>query len=232
MTKSSSSNPEPSPTSDVELNHSYELSKLYETNPSLKVVETKGNHRLKVRQSVLKLAPKFAVGAELGVFTGLFSEVLTEITKPKTLYLVDPWSKLHGDFYPNWGAYTANQRLPTHAAKQATELRALHLASDAFVIEALATDWLSEFNKPFLDWVYLDASHKHEAVLTDLYNIAPKMRPGGVIMGDDCWLDSQDQAEGVATALNNFLEDSEYDIIYHDKHGQWALQMSESALKT
>lgn len=202
------------------------LDSLYGRYLALKDVELKGNHRLRVRRTVLELAPKFGIGAEIGVFTGMFSEVLAEITEPKTLYLVDPWAKLHGDLYPNWGAYTAYQCLPTRAAKEAAELRAQNMNVDCVVVEAFAADWLQDFREPFLDWVYLDASHKYHSVLNDLRLVSSRMRPGGVIMGDDCWVKSKKPDQGVAAALNDFLELSAYDIIHLDKHGQWAIKLS------
>ena len=107
-------------------------------------------------------------------------------------------------------------------------MRANMLRSECKVVEAFSADWLTTFQEPFLDWVYLDASHKYDAVLSDLRNIAKCMKPEGVILGDDCWLSGSSNEQGVATALNDFLEESDYDIVYHDQFGQWALQKPES----
>lgn len=206
-----------------------EIEALYASSSALRDVELKGNHRLDVRRDVLKLAPKSAVGAELGVFTGMFSEVLAEVTAPQTLFLVDPWSKLHNDLYPNWGAYTANRRLPTAVAKEAAKIRAEAMPIRCELVEAFSIDWLQSFTEPFLDWVYLDAGHKYLAVLNDLRCIERKMRPNGIIMGDDCWLHEDHNHDGVAAAINEFLEYSDYEIVYHDQHGQWALRAPEIA---
>ena len=36
-----------------------------------------------------------------------------------------------------------------------------------------------------LDWLYLDGDHREEAVYSDLEAFWPKLRPGGVLAGDD-----------------------------------------------
>ena len=47
---------------------------------------------INIRIAVLeKYIPKGGIGVELGVFKGRFSEVLLKNTKPKLLYLIDPW---------------------------------------------------------------------------------------------------------------------------------------------
>jgi len=53
------------------------------------------------RKWILPLIPQQSVGAELGVFTGIFSEALLEAVAPQRLYLVDVWWTLYGEFYPN-----------------------------------------------------------------------------------------------------------------------------------
>jgi hypothetical protein len=62
------------------------------------------------------MLPKGGIGAEIGVFTGLFSTVLLEIARPKKIYFVDPWWKAYGRNYPDWGRYTDYGRLSTKAA--------------------------------------------------------------------------------------------------------------------
>ena len=210
---------------DAGLSFEAELKKLYNKYSDLKVVELEGKHRLKSRRSVLTHVPKGGVGAEIGVFTGLFSEVLVEIIQPKKLFLVDPWAQMHGELYPNWGAYTAHRRLPTLAAKEVVKLRAHYMNTECTIVESLSIDWLNTFKRPFLDWVYLDASHKYDAVMADLHKISSRMLPGGLILGDDCWPESDKLSRGVATALHDFIETTDYEFQHLDEHGQWAISL-------
>lgn len=200
-----------------------ELTALYEKCPQLRDAEKYGNHRLNQRHAVLKYAPKNGVGAEIGVFTGMFSEVLAMKTHPQKMFLVDPWEKLHGDFFPNWGRYTSYQSVPTSDAMAAATLRSTKMSCDCEVVNDFGIEWLQTFSAPFLDWVYLDAKHTYEAALADLHQIARYLKPTGVIMGDDAWIDSVQQDFGVAAALHEFIEERPFELLYLDNYGQWAI---------
>lgn len=39
-----------------------------------------------------------------------------------------------------------------------------------------------------LDWVYLDGDHTYEGITADLNAWWPKVKPGGLLTGDDCEL--------------------------------------------
>ncbi|MEM9221422.1 MAG: class I SAM-dependent methyltransferase [Pseudomonadota bacterium] len=167
--------------------------------------------------------PKDAVGAEIGVFTGLFSNVIAEVCKPKQLFLVDPWNLLHGSHYPNWGAYTAHKRLPTHDAETATRARAEMMECRCDVIKAFSIEWLSSKPKESLDFVYLDAAHHFEAVLADLQAIHRVLKPGGVILGDDAWVKSRTEMSDVYQAVTEFSTEAGFRILHLDSVGQWAI---------
>lgn len=200
------------------------MRRLYKKYPSLKLIEENGKHRLNVRKAVLKHAPLDGIGAEIGVFTGLFSEVLFEEIACKKLYLVDPWRKLHGESYPNWGSYTSYEHLPTVAAKEAAEVRAADALCECEVVEDFGSNWLSAFEYPFLDWVYLDAKHTYASVWFDLCTIMQCLLPHGVILGDDMWVHRDTRNSDVYFAVRDFCRTKGFDIIHLDHHGQWAIK--------
>ena len=68
------------------------------------------DHRISDRRFLADMLPKGGIGAEIGVFTGLFSTVLLEIARPKKIYFVDPW----------WGELTA-PTIPTGGATPTME---------------------------------------------------------------------------------------------------------------
>jgi hypothetical protein len=78
---------------------------------SLFRAEFLNDHRVHARMNLVDLLPKQAVGAEVGVFTGLFSTLLLKATRPKKIHFVDPWRKEYGSRYPDWGLYTDNEKL-------------------------------------------------------------------------------------------------------------------------
>jgi hypothetical protein len=201
-----------------------DMTKLYHNYPSLEKVERADIHRINGRRQIVSLIPKRAVGAEIGVFTGVFAEFLMAKTKPSKLTLVDPWEKAHGKFFPKWGDYTAQGTLETEAARKAAELRAEKMPGKVSVVTEFSVNWLAEQAAGSLDWVYLDATHKFESVLEDLRAIEPVLADGGLILGDDCWTDPKAAHFGVFRAIREFCSERPFEIFRMDHHGQWAIR--------
>ncbi|WP_166461946.1 class I SAM-dependent methyltransferase [Paracoccus alkanivorans] len=197
---------------------------LFNTYQEVGIAESSGRHRLNKRRSVLRLVPKGRTGAEIGVFTGLFAPILAEVCKPKKLFLVDPWDKLHGSHFPNWGAYTNHVRVPTAGAQQAAAIRAKEMDCDCEVVKEFSTEWLKSLSPNALDWVYLDASHKFEDVVADLKHIDTILSDDGIILGDDCWISNNGQVGEIYNALYAFCEHEEYALLHLDEYGQWAIK--------
>jgi len=200
-----------------------ELAKLYAKYPELAKAEGSGRHRLKARVPVLSIAPRSGVGVEIGAFTGMFSSLLDSNCRPIELYLLDPWDLLHGETFPNWGKYTANQMVPTQAAHLAAEVRAKKIGDHCQVVKDFSTKWLSTLEEGALDWVYLDASHKYDYVMKDLRGIDRVLAAKGVIMGDDSWVHRNQQASEVFFAVQDFASENGYCCIHQDRNGQWAI---------
>ncbi len=204
-----------------------DMTRLYSEYPELEALETNGKHRLNTRRHVLKLAPKGAIGAEIGAFTGLFSEVLYNELRPEEFFLIDPWEKLHGEIYPNWGSYSANMNLRTAAAKAATMHRAQSFECDCQIVPDFAENWLPKgLRRKKLDWVYLDASHQYEKVMGDLIVIHESLDQDGIIMGDDMWVKSMTHKSEVFYAVRDFTRKYNYEFLRMDGHGQWAIKRS------
>ncbi len=139
------------------------------------------------RAEILKYARPEGIGAEIGVFKGRFSEVLASRLRPRKLFLVDPWWKVFGDRYPDWGKFTDYGRLETKAAYDAA-VRSVHQYREScnieFVVER-SQEFLRFYDGRPFDWVYLDSSHAYDETCEELSLIAAKLAPNGVIMGDD-----------------------------------------------
>jgi hypothetical protein len=119
----------------------------------------------------------FVVGAEIGVLTGLYSEVLCTNNHGLKLYCIDPWAG-----YPTYmnvplrnqtwdGAfYEARKRLVDFDVEfiRKTSMRALH-----------------HFENGSLDFVYIDANHCLPYVMDDIIWWTEKVRPGGIVAGHD-----------------------------------------------
>ena len=57
---------------------------LYDVHPELYSAEHEAEHRVERRLGILDLVQPGTVGAELGVFTGLFAEAILEKVRPST----------------------------------------------------------------------------------------------------------------------------------------------------
>lgn len=202
------------------------IESLYAKHPALREAETKGEHRVESRRSILRLLQPGTVGAELGVFTGLFSEVIVADVKPAVLHLVDPWSLAYGERYPDWGAYTDDGRLTTAAAQEAAEARAqaARPACDVRVHVSTSVAWLRTLDDHALDWAYVDSTHEHADTLEELRLLATKIRPNGLVLGDD-WQPSPDHPHhGVFRAVHDVIRAGVFDMVRVDEHMQWALR--------
>lgn len=160
--------------------------------------------------------PKNTVGAEIGVFWAHFSERIMERFDPKLVYLVDPWDKLFGEFYPNWGDYTMGGTLSTANAKAAALDVAARYPGRVEVVVDYGAAFLAGLPDESLDWVYLDAEHTYEPVLADLKAIAPKLKPEGIIFGDDYYLNPQAKHKGVLRAVNEFAYKTGRKLVLED----------------
>ena len=61
------------------------------------------------------------------------------------------------------------------------------------------TNILEKFEEATLDYVMIDGAHEHEAVMDDITNWWPKLKPDGVMFGDDYDLEAVSKAVSIAT---------------------------------
>ncbi|HUF44130.1 MAG TPA: class I SAM-dependent methyltransferase [Aestuariivirgaceae bacterium] len=202
------------------------LAELYARYPALEQVETALNHRVDERAWILRRVPRRAVCAELGVFTGQFAAQILALTNPAKLYMVDPWWMTFGEHYPDWGAYTANGTLPTRAAYEAAAIRARAdgRESKASLVVDYSTRWLTTLPDGTLDWVYLDTGQAYEITLTELRLLSAKLKPGGVILGDDWEPDPSRPHHRIFRAVHQFIGETDFRVIFAGQDRQWMLR--------
>jgi hypothetical protein len=75
-----------------------------------------------------------------------------------------------------------------------------------------SADVASKFPNRYFDMLYLDADHHYDAVLADLVAYAPKLKTGGIIMGDDFLEDFShtDGLYGTIDAVNTFIKRTDF----------------------
>ncbi|WP_368517493.1 class I SAM-dependent methyltransferase [Rhizobium sp.] len=198
-----------------------DMAPVYEKYPVLKTVEKALDARFERRRLILNHLPRWKRGAEIGVFTGQFSEFLVQIAKPVSYFAIDPWYTAYGEFFPNWGSYSANGTLQTKAGYEAAQHRLARFPGTN-VVAASALDWLESLEPNSLDWVYLDSTHQYAPTLAELHAISRKLAPDGVILGDDCWCNRMHHHYGVYRAVRDFCREARFEIMSMDHAGQFA----------
>ncbi|MCO6045246.1 class I SAM-dependent methyltransferase [Aeoliella sp. ICT_H6.2] len=182
--------------------------------------------RSKARIELLRpLLPRDGVAAELGVFEGLFSELLMEHMRPQRLHLIDPWFQLSGIW--DWASgkpstVDAVRRILKRWQKEIENGTVrVHIDDDTLI--------LPRFDDAYFDWVYIDSSHQYEHTKRELDLLVSKMKPTGVIAGDDWRPDPNHRHHGVCVAVREFVEASDYELILQDEPtAQWALQLKST----
>ena len=157
------------------------------------------------RASILKTIPKNAICAEIGVWKGEFSERIRATARPRALHLIDPWRFVPS--YPGrWygGSAARNQddmdRIYEDVVRRFTN-------DPHVIIHRLDSEnAASRLADVTFDWIYIDGDHSFEAVGQDLRLWAPRIKPGGVLAGDDyIWRDEHGNYP-VKQAVRDFIE--------------------------
>lgn len=181
--------------------------------------------RLQGRKWILRYARRRSVGAELGVFCGDFSRILLEELRPARLYLVDAWSLMWGERYPDWGSYTDHGRLTTAEAKARTaSVKAEFPQTEIEIREMAIEPFLQQIDRLSLDFIYLDAGHGYEETLQQLLYCATRVKHNGVILGDDWKPDPKAQHHGVYRAIQDFTRMENFEIVAAGPAAQFCLR--------
>lgn len=154
--------------------------------------------RDETRRALLETLPKGGVGAEIGVWEGRFSGVILEVAAPVRLHLIDPW-----EYDPRFNNTGFGRKRNAERMPAMYDLVRERFAGDDRVVlhRATSQEVLLEMADASLDWVYVDGNHNAPFVDMDLALSARKVRPGGVIAGDDYhWSDGEGQPVKAAVA--------------------------------
>ena len=135
-------------------------------------------------------------GAELGVHKGYFSPVLFDRLAPEKLYLIDPWY-LQGKQW-SWGE--GNRRVMDALCRVLRQMEDELVSGKVVLLIDDDLEALAKMPDGHLDWVYLDTTHQYEHTVKELRLLKLKLKPGGVIAGDDWQTDRSHKHYTVLTS--------------------------------
>ena len=146
------------------------------------VEQPERSRRELVRDRLLRNLPKGGRAAEIGVWEGNFSQRILAICAPDELHLIDPW--LYMPEFSNTGfGRKKNEHLMDEKHRLVVETSRDNPA--VRIHRATSQEALSALPDGYLDWVYIDGNHNEPFIGQDIALCLRKVKPNGMIAGDD-----------------------------------------------
>lgn len=139
------------------------------------------------RTDLVKLLPRNALIAEIGVARGLFSKSILSYSHPKQLNLIDAWLFTDSAFDPD-KKHPARDSQEKQNENYQFVLKTFYpqiQSGQVTVQKGLSVDMLNKYPNGYFDWVYIDANHRYEFVKQDLELCRLKVKKKGLICGHD-----------------------------------------------
>jgi hypothetical protein len=178
------------------------------------------------REFVFEFLPKNAVGVEIGVHKGNFSASILNALTPRELHLIDPWKYEDSEPYKHalYGGRASNGQLELDKRYESVKQRFNEniLAGRVIIHRGPSSSVMPEFPDAYFDWVYIDGNHLYEFVKADLQISYEKIKPGGLITGDD-YHDGAWWQGGVKKAVDEFIAQKKSKVLSLE-NGQFILQ--------
>lgn len=136
------------------------------------------------------------IGCEIGVSLGSHCKRILETTNVKKLYGIDPYI----NYNDPTNVMLSNNKFEIFYLRVVEKLSKFGQRFE--LIREYSLNATSHFADSQLDFIFLDANHTYNAVKEDLENWWPKIRPGGIMAGDDY----ATRHPGVPQAVNEFVQ--------------------------
>ncbi len=138
--------------------------------------------RDKLRGRMLESLPKGGAVAEIGVWEGAFSRRILDICEPRELHLIDPWL-----YMPEFSNTGFGKKKNEHLMEERWRNVVAAFQDDprVKVHRATSEEALAKLPDGSLDWVYIDGNHNEPFIGNDLALCLKKVKPDGIIAGDD-----------------------------------------------
>lgn len=160
------------------------------------------------RDRLLQLFPQDSIGVEIGVWKGDFSARMLTYVRPRELNLIDPWAYFDEPTYRSalygGGAARCQADMDNIHRDVASRFASEISRGVVYVHRLTSHEAAGFFPDAHFDWVYIDANHLYDYVLSDLRMYYPKVKPGGFLAGDDYGKEGW-WGNGVKHAVDEFV---------------------------
>ena len=167
------------------------------------------------REALLDCLPKGGRVAEIGVYTGDFSDRIYQQTVPMELHLIDPWEHQEREDYSRDDSNVPQEQADQHY-QQVLDRFAPQIECEVVKVHReYSANAVTQFPDGYFDWIYIDALHTYEACLEDLRLYAPKVKANGFICGHDYanHPGARHMDFGVVEAVNQFVRETGYEFL-------------------
>lgn len=179
-----------------------------------------------VRGRLLAMMPKGGRAAEIGVWEGGFSRRILDICEPAELHLIDPWMYMPEFANTGFGrpknADLMDQKYKDVVAAFASDPRVrIHRMTSEAALSALPD--------ASLDWVYIDGNHNEPFINRDIELCLAKVKPDGIIAGDDFHWQTERSAAPVKRAVEAAMAELGQAARLRVMGNQYVIHLSRSA---
>jgi len=168
------------------------------------------------RQKLLRLLPKNAIVAEIGVDKGDFTAEIIEICQPSKLHLIDMWGDKR---YHEGKALLVEDKFKDLIAQKKVEIN-----------RGFSTAELAKFPDNYFDWVYIDTDHSYQLTIEELKICNRIVKENGIIAGHDFVQGNWDGGVryGVVEAVYQLCVENDWEMVYTttepDHHRSFAIR--------
>lgn len=117
--------------------------------------------------------------AEIGVFVGQNALNIYENLNIETLFLIDSWNDYH----------KYDCLIITGKEKYKETLKKFKNKPNVKIISKYSAEAVKDFKDESLDFIYIDACHRHDEIKQDIELWYPKIKKGGILAGHDFSID-------------------------------------------
>ena len=154
----------------------------------------------------IKTAPENATFVEIGTWKGKSTSCMGQLIKKSNkdikFYAIDTFEGSDESWHQEWIEHL-NKNGSSLFLEYEQNLKLCNVYDVVNTIQSTSIEASKHFEDESIDFIFIDASHDYENVLADITAWYPKLKPGGLIAGDDyapCW-------GGVIQAVNEYFTD-------------------------
>jgi hypothetical protein len=153
----------------------------FDLNPrELQAILTDSTTRFELWTELLRLCD-VRVAAEVGVWKGDFAaQILRSCASITSYYMIDPWRHL-----PDWNKPWNVSQNAFDAIYDEAMSKTRFAAARITVLRGRTKDAADKIKDGSLDFAYIDGDHTLRGITIDLIKLLPKIKPGGLLGGDD-----------------------------------------------